>query len=375
MTVKRTRWALATSMMVVVALAAPTRAQEPVTFEVLTGAEVPGTRAWDFHMFPSALTAHPGDTLAFDWGSVMALPVGETEIPAGMTSFWAADPDDNGYKIEGRLFFPTEAGSDCGLSADDPCIFDGTSLLYPGDNDFSEGFYIQIAEGLDGSTFHVSNFLNTLTVTVDSGASRSPVSDPDMEQHLTDAAAEAEAVTAELNTVEYETMPSGHRVYSAHMGYDTDHLSFFEAFPQNLDIRKGDKIEWEFNGTFEPHTATSPLEKAKKWGHKAFGGRPVCDPDGDEGTSPDYPANLEDPLLCEEPASAELDLPNKFAKTQGDGKFPNRDGDYETSGIRGGPVGIPRDPYALKFVRRTHDERFVVVCSIHFNMKTRVAVE
>jgi plastocyanin len=327
-------------------------------------------------MFPSALTAHPGDTLHFDWGSVALLPVGSTEPPFG--GFFAADPDDNGYKVDGSLFFPTEAGSGCGLRAGNPCVYDGSALLYPGDQNFKNGFYVRIAESLDEAEFVVSNMFHTLTVTVDSAAQQSPVEDPNLDSHLAESAEEAEALLEMLNDVQYETSSDGKRLYTAYMGYDTDHISFFEAFPQDLRIRKGDKVEWNFaQNVVEPHTATAPPAKAKKWANAAFNSAPVCDPDGDEGTAPDQPADFENPMLCDEPAQAELDLPNKFAKEQGDGKVPtggDRDADYDTSGLRGGPEGIPDDPYALKFIRKSRDLPFTVMCAIHWNMKTKVTV-
>ncbi|HYO61181.1 MAG TPA: hypothetical protein VEU29_04730 [Actinomycetota bacterium] len=374
---KRARFlALLVSVVTVGALATPAGAQTPVTFEVLTGAPVPGTQAFDFHMFPSELTAHPGDTLHFDWGSVGLLPVGETELP--FTGFFAADPDDNGFKVNGALFFPTPAGTDCGLTAGNPCIYDGSSLLYPGDQNFKNGFYVRIAPELDKASFVVSNMFHTLTVTVDSAAQQSPANDPNLEAHLAESAEEAEALLEMLNDVQYETTPNGKRVYTAYMGYDTDHISFFEAFPQNLRIGKGDKVEWHFaQNVVEPHTASTPPKKAKKFANAAFESAPVCDPDGDEGPGPDQPADFQSPTLCEDPSMAELDLPNKFAKEQGDGKVPtrgNRDRDYDTSGLRGGPEGIPDDPYALKFTRKSGDTPFAVMCAIHWNMKTKVTV-
>jgi plastocyanin len=367
---------LLTSVVAVAALASPVRAQTARTYEVLTGAPVPGTEAFDFHMFPSELTAHPGDTLHFDWGSVVALPVGETSLP--FAGFFAPDPDDNGFKIDGSLFFPTEAGTDCGLKAADPCVYDGTALLYPGDQNFKNGFYVQIAESLDNSEFVVSNMFHTLTVTVDSTAQQSPVEDPALDSHLAESSEEAEALLEMLNDVHFETTPDGKRIYTAYMGYDTDHISFFEAFPQDLRIRKGDKVEWNFaQNVVEPHTATTPPANAKKWGNAAFEGAPVCDPDGDEGAGPDQPADFQNPTLCDDPSMAELDLPNKFAKEQGDGMVPtggDRDHDYDTSGLRGGPEGIPDDPFALKFVRKSRDVPFTVMCAIHWNMRTKVTV-
>ena len=374
---KRARFlVLLTSVIAVAAVATPVQAQTARTYEVLTGAPVPGTEAFDFHMFPSELTAHPGDTLHFDWGGVVLLPVGETSLP--FAGFFAPDPDDNGFKIDGSLFFPTEAGTDCGLKAADPCVYDGTSLLYPGDQNFKNGFYVQIAESLDNAEFVVSNIFHTLTVKVDSTAQQSPVEDPDLDSHLAQSSEEAEALLEMLNDVQFETTPTGKRIYTAYMGYDTDHISFFEAFPQDLRIRKGDKVEWNFaQNVIEPHTATTPPANAKKWGNAAFEGAPVCDPDGDEGAGPDQPADFQNPMLCDDPSMAELDLPNKFAKEQGDGKVPtggNRDRDYDTSGLRGGPEGIPDDPYALKFVRKSRDVPFTVMCAIHWNMRTKVTV-
>lgn len=376
MTKKARLLALLTSVIAVGALATPVRAQTPRTYEILTGAPIPGTDAFDFHMFPSELTAHPGDVLHFDWGSVALLPVGETTSPFG--GFFAPDPDDGGFKIDGRLFFPTPAGSDCGLTAADPCIYDGTAVLYPGEQNFENGFYVKIADTLDKDKFVVSNMFHTLTVHVNSKAEQSPVDDPALDSHLAQSKEEAEALLEMLNDVQYETTPEGKRIYTAYMGYDTDHISFFEAFPQNLRIRKGDKVEWNFaQNVVEPHTATTPPKKAKKWAIAAFESMPVCDPDGDEGAGPDQRADFENPRLCDEPAVAEVDLPNKFAKEQGDGKVPtggNRDRDYDTSGLRGGPEGIPDDPYALKFVRKSRDLPFTVMCAIHWNMKTKVTV-
>lgn len=374
---KRARFlVLLTSVVTVGAMATPVGAQTPMTYEVLTGAPVPGTHAFDFHMFPSALTAHPGDTLHFDWGGVVLLPVGDTEMPFG--GFFAPDPDDNGFKVDGSLFFPTAAGTGCGLRAGNPCVYDGTSMLYPGDQNFKNGFYVKIADSLDGAEFVVSNLFHTLTVTVDSTAQQSPANDPNLDSHLAQSAEEAEALLEMLNDVQFETTDDGKRIYTAYMGYDTEHISFFEAFPQDLRIRKGDTVEWNFaQNVVEPHTATTPPKKAKKWADAAFQSAPVCDPDGDEGPGPDQPADFENPMLCEDPSMAELDLPNKFAKQQGDGKVPtggDRDGDYDTSGLRGGPEGIPDEAFGLTFTRKSRDLPFTVMCAIHWNMKTKVSV-
>lgn len=377
MTTKKARFlVLLTAAVAVAALATPVQAQTSRRYEILTGAPVPGTDAFDFHMFPSELTAHPGDTLHFDWGSVVLLPVGEITSPYG--GFFAADPDDNGFKVDGSLFFPTPAGTDCGLTAANPCVYDGSALLYPGDQNFKNGFFVQIAESLNNAEFVVSNMFHTLTVTVDSAAQQSPVDDPSMESHLAQSAEEAEALLEMLNDVQFETTDSGRRIYTAYMGYDTDHISFFEAFPQDLRVRKGDSVEWNFaQNVVEPHTASTPPTKAKKWANAAFESPPVCDPDGDEGPGPDQRADFDNPMLCEDPSMAELDLPNKFAKEQGDGRVPtggDRDRDYDTSGLRGGPEGIPDDAYALRFVGKSHDVPFTVMCSIHWNMKTKVTV-
>lgn len=377
MKTKRSRLLAAlTSLTVLGAVATPATAQTAVTYEVLTGAPVPGTHAFDFHMFPSELTAHPGDTLHFDWGGVVLLPVGQTESP--FAGFFAPDPDDGGFKVDGSVFFPTEAGAGCGLRAANPCVYDGSALLYPGDRNFKNGFYVRIADSFDDAQFVVSNMFHTLTVTVDSEATQSPVHDPNLDEHLAASAEEAESLLEMLNDVQFETTPTGKRIYTAYMGYDTDHITFFEAFPKDLRIRKGDEVEWNFaQNVVEPHTATTPPPKAKRWAEAAFQSAPVCDPDGDEGPGPDQPADFENPMLCEDPSMAELDLPNKFAKEQGDGKVPtdgNREGDYDTSGLRGGPEGIPDDPFALRFTRKSGDTPYTVMCAIHWNMKTKVAV-
>ncbi|HYP23552.1 MAG TPA: hypothetical protein VEV43_08260 [Actinomycetota bacterium] len=368
--------ALLTGAVLVGAMATPATAQTPVTFEILTGAPVPGTQAFDFHMFPSELTVHPGDTLHFDWGGVALLPVGTTDSPFG--GFFAADPDDDGFKLDGRMFFPTPAGTNCGLRAKKPCTYDGSALLYPGEQNFKNGFYVKIADSLDDATFTVTNTFHTLTVTVSSAAQQSPTSDPNLDSHLAQSAQEAEDLLEMLNEVHYETTEDGKRIYTAYMGYDTEHITFFEAFPQNLRIRKGDQIQWIFaQNVVEPHTATTPPAKAKRWANVAFNSPPVCDPDGDEGPGPDQPADFENPTFCDDPSMAELDLPNKFAKEQGDGKVPtggDRDKDYDTSGLRGGPEGIPDDPYALRFTRKSGDTPFTVMCAIHWNMKTKVTV-
>lgn len=372
--------ALVTSVVAVGALATPANAQTPMTYEVWTGAAIPGdTGAFDFHMFPDTLTAHPGDILKFDSPSFGILATGETELP--FSGFFAPDPDENGLKIPGGIIFPTENGVGCGTSADNPCIYDGTFMLVDSEQDFPDGVFVQIAESLDGSTFVASNLWHELTVTVDSAATQSPAQDPDMEAHLAQSAQDAEEIFDMLNTVEFETTPAGTRVYKAHMGYDTDHISFFDAFPKNLRIRKGDKVEWQFQSVVEPHTATTPPTKAKKLGNSAFNKifsfqTAGCDLDGDEGTNPDTAPDLEQPPFCSE-GELELDVPSKFANERGDGKFPTagqRQTDLEHSGVRGGAPGIPRDPWDLKFIRKSGDTPFTVMCAIHFFMKTKVTV-
>ena len=374
--------ALVTSVVAVGALATPANAQTPMTYEIWTAAEIPGgTGAFDFHMFPSELTAHPGDTLMFDSSSFGILATGETELP--FAGFMEPDPDDNGIKVPGGILFPSESGVDCGTSAADPCIYDGTFLLVDGEQDYPDGVFVQIADSLDGSTFMASNLWHTLTVTVDSAAQQSPAQDPDMEAHLAEAAEIAEANFETLNTPHFETTPTGKRIYQAYMGYDVNgHISFFDAFPQNLKIRKGDKVEWHFDSVIEPHTASTPPQKAKKAGNNAFNKlfsfqTAGCDVDGDEGTSPDVAPDLEQPPFCSE-GELELDVPGKFVNSKGDGKYPTdgkRDTDFEHSGVLGGAPGMPTDPYTLKFVRKSGGTPFTVMCAIHFFMKTKVTVK
>lgn len=347
----------------------------PQTYKIKNGKGFfrQGVPGFDYRFFPQTLTAHPGDVLNFSSG-VVVLPEGQTTLPPDLDSFIADDPDDNGLKFNTNLFFAQLPSEGCG-TAEAPCVYDGSTLLYPGE---AEGrFYVQIAPSVDDVTIYVSNFFTTMQVTVDHDATQSPEVPADRADQLAQSYEEAAALYRQLLTTHQSHMEGTTKVWDAYAGYQNDKWHFFDFFPAKVRIAKGESVQWHFDNLTEPHTVSMPRQRAMKVAIRqftAFGEPPLCDPDGDEGTAPDQEGSPEPPF-CPEGSEPEIDLNNRFAFTRGDGIFPNELRDFESSGLRGATRPLEPEPFTVKFVKRSKERPYKYICLLHPDMVGKVAVE
>jgi len=86
-------------------------------------------------------------------------------------------------------------------------------------------------------------------------------------------------------------------VVQAYAGYDGPHCALDFFYPSKIVLRKGQRVQWHFDKlAFEDHTVTFPGKKALRIAINS--GVPVCDPDGDAGTIPDQPADIDATTLA-----------------------------------------------------------------------------
>lgn len=161
----------------------------------------------------------------------------------------------------------------------------------------------------------------------------------------------------------------------AYAGYDGPHFALDFFYPPRIELKKGQRVQWHFDQlAFEDHTATFPATKALRIANNSF--VPVCDPDGDAGTMPDQPADMNATTLdtvCPGGASQiELDIAPRFLPPAGDGVVTSTH-DFESSGVEGANVGNAA-PFTLRFAAKTENEPYTWRCMIHPFMRGKVIV-
>jgi hypothetical protein len=125
----------------------------------------------------------------------------------------------------------------------------------------------------------------------------------------------------------------------------------------------------------EIHNLVFPYRQAQEITLNSF--QSVCDPDGDEGAGPDFPAPSSLPPKCPIPEQGEVDLDPPEARERGNGVFK---GDVEASGIRGSDDAAGRDPFHeapwdVRFAKASK-KGFRCFCTIHGEgMSRRVVVK
>ncbi len=368
-----------------------TGAGAATTFDVGVGGFLRNAPAESMRFLPGSIDVHQGDTLHFTsqgFHTATLLPVGAGVVDwmdanatigtAGSYSLVQPDPDTgpNAYKFGNTAITPTQG---CGGANQPACSYDGTAVVNSGAPFFTNGIDLSTTINASvGSSFWVVCLIHgpNMRMKVNVVASSSPASDPaaldKANKHaLAQDEDSAAALTAKYSQKQtWHAAPNGHRVWDAWAGVDNRHVAVYGMFPQTLKISKGDTVQWHFDSlTFEDHTVTFPLDKAKKIANN----NPItCDPDG-AGPGPDNPPDLMEPPFCGNPAQLEIHFDNRFITPAGDGNLSGG-GEFQNSGVRGAFTSIGDANYDLKFGATSSAQGFKYLCMIHPFMRGRVVV-
>ena len=384
--------------------AAPAQAQAEAqaTFDVEIGHLTKGAPAESMAFYPSSLRVHSGDVIRYtnEWGSipetgvhgVLALPAGAEPLEweaenarnfDGEWSFFHTDPDDDpgdspsALKGNWKALLPTDLT--CG-TADNPCIT-GTSALSraPMNSGVSNPLDFSLKIEADPGTriWMLCPIHPAMKMKVDVVANDEPVTTP--EEIADRNAAKLRKDTEEAKRLD-KTFSSkrasvlrkdGTRLWDAWPGIERGTLSLFRMYPQRLSVSKGDAVRWHFEKMrTEIHSVSFPLSDALDVNNAPWITL-VCDPDGDQGSSPDI-----DPQggPCPSPPSEvwEFDIHPRFYFPHGDGRM--RGDDYESSGMRGAIAGVPHKPFTMRFPQSSGLTVFDYACQLHPTMRGSVKV-
>jgi plastocyanin len=404
---KRSKFAALTAAALVSSLLFPAStatANHAATLEVTVGAFHRGVPAESERFFPEEMTVHRGDTLEFvgEFHTATMLPasVGDTEADLDA---WIADnageigdpwhfitnnPDysPGPFKINGFT-----ANPDCGMP-NDRCSYTGGSVLDSGVlfnySDFStnpptiNGFNVTV-DANPGDSFwvfcrvHGAEMHLKVTVVADNAASTTQQQIDDYKETTlaADRAAAMDLHRDLLTRRESTRRPNGTRVWQAWAGFDTEDFSLFAMYPRQLNVRRGDRVNWNFDQLHhETHTVTQPRQRALR----VLNNEPIfCDPNGDDTSGGETPADFSQgfPPSCPQGSELEFIITETFLLPQGDGTV-RRHRDFENSGVRG-QLGDPPAPgfapYTLKFAKRSR-KAYKYTCLIHPFMRGRVRV-
>jgi plastocyanin len=367
-----------------------TSAQAQTTYRIRVGKFFGSAPAESMRFFPQRIRVHEGDILRFTsrgFHTATLLPIGQVpeqwvqdyaRAPRGPWAFANRDPDDRAFKANNAALLPTRF--DCG-DAGNPCEFDGSGS--PTGGVLNSGlpingpmnFHVEV-DAEPGETFWVLCLVHQrMTMRVQVVPDAVPASDPGaleerrLEKVASDRSA-AESLHARLSKRRSFHFEGGTKVYDAWAGFDTKHISLLAMYPQVLNVRKGEKVQWHFDTLFfEDHTVSFPKKKAARVASNSF--VPGCDPDGDAGPGPDTPPNDPD-TICSNPSQVEFDIQRRFVMPRGDGVVSNHHS-YDSSGIVGGNFSFGEDQYTLRFSNPSR-RAYKYLCLIHPFMQGRVNV-
>ncbi len=382
------------------ALAVPASAAAS-TYEVQVGAPLftmpaaKGAPADGMRFYAPPLAVHQGDVVTFNFAgfhTATLLPANTNadtwvaDNAAGLGkpySFVTPDPDEgaNGLKFNNKAAFPSPL--DCG-AATDPCPYDGSQVVNsgivdPNDLNASEFAFSVRIDASVGSTIpalcliHLGMRFQISVV----GSSETATAQAEIDGFRDQKVNHDARAASKLHRSLLEQTSGAHGgVVQAYAGYDGPHFALDHMYPSKIELRKGQRVRWRFDQlAFEDHTVTFPQKKGLKIAGNTF--LPVCDPDGDTGTMPDEPANLDATTLDEVcpggPSQIELDVDPKFASPAGDGVVSSTR-DFESSGVEGANVGAT-DPFTLRFNTKTDKAPYTFLCMIHPFMKGKVVVK
>lgn len=357
---------------------------DPQTFQHCIGAE-------GQHFF-APRTVHKGDILHFVGGgfdTASLLPANEdlegwiaanATFPGQPYALASSDPDEGalGLKFTNAVFFPSSFS--CGV-AQQPCDYDGNSVVNSGvPQGDSMDFYVQVNAN-PGDYFYIDNLIvprmhqrvqvvpeSTATPTqaeIDAGAAAQDAQDQD----------EGAALVAKLKRQTSHQGSSG-KVVDSYVGYDTHDLAIMGIFPSKLNLDKGQTVRYHFaQDEYFAHTMTFPL--AQGLDISSHLGELVCDPDGDNGPGPDTEAQPAPPFCAGGFDQVELDIPEHFVTTEGNGILTSAT-DFESSGFRGGSVpklGPTIGGNGSWDLRFTKKGVFRGLCLVHPEMRQKVTVD
>jgi plastocyanin len=388
--------AILTAMVIV---APPAGAGVATTYQVQVGAplfaEPParGAPADGMRFYTPDLTVHQGDTVRFDLAGFHTA----TLLPANTdTDAWVAanagdfgkpfsligpDPDEalGSAKFNNAALLPVPL--DCGRPAD-PCIYDGSTVVNSGviNPDNLNAQSVSFSATIDADPGDVVSFLclvhinmrGSLTV---AGDTEPASTQAEIDQYRDRRVARDARAASRLHRELLAEGQDGGRIVDAFAGVDGPGFSLLEFYPRTLDLSEGQRVRWHFDElVFEDHTVTFPLKKGLRIANRSF--VPVCDTDGDAGSTPDEDADLTATtaagLCAGGVAELEFDIDRRFGLPAGDGVVTSRR-DFESSGIAGANV-TDAGTYVLRFNAESGNRPFTFLCLIHPFMQGEVFV-
>lgn len=387
------RFALLAALTVLAALVPASPAGAQTVYQVEVGQDyfdsygIPG---FSSRFYPGSISLHKGDTIHFfGFG-------GPTLFPEGMTSaeayerfaFESTDPYSNpvpdpdegpdAWKFDLAKFAPTLTG--CG-SAENPCTWDGSDPDAVGIPEESPEMYVTITanqgEVIYANLFGMSHDSEFRIEIVGQNEASSTQADLDSRaaQLKQDDLDKAAALFGR-----YQSRQSSHRgrngarITDVWVGVENGPVALLGMFPRRVSVKRGSSVQFHFDYEgMETHNAVFPKSTAKQISRNTF--VPVCDPDGDSGSSPDTeptfdPNDPEAPPTCPEGSTLEFDLDPREANMVGNGVLTSGN-DLEGSGARSGQFLQHRDeflnesPWKLKFDKESPNGGWKFMCTIH----------
>ncbi|MDP9067506.1 MAG: hypothetical protein M3N53_04025 [Actinomycetota bacterium] len=369
------------------------KAAETFTIEVGQGFFEEGLPGFSARMYPGHIKVHSGDTIVFNNNGAALFAestypqewFGDNFTQFGDPFFFLLrDPDDGerALKFNEASFATAECGA-----ADNPCVWTGKEDEFFLPTAGEDGLVHVRVEAAQGETLWAASSPGT-----DIGGNlRVDVVGP---QETASTQEELDARAAELKAKDREdafalhsrmnskrtshVTASGQKVYDVFVGATGGPISIFAMYPKRIRVPLGARVQYHFMEEVEPHTATFGGPKARDLARNGF--VPVCDPDGDEGTSPDLPASFsETEPPCADMSQFEVDVDERIVYETGNRRVTgNRD--LENSGLKV-PVfpdeqTFDANPWTVKMADRSSDKGFFYFCLVHGpSMGGRVVVK
>jgi plastocyanin len=332
---------------------------------------------------PRPIKVHQGEVITFKfqgWHTATLLPVGagaESWLDAnargtGPYSLAIPDPDEGANAFKDNLPKVNTATSEtCGRAGQTPCSYDGISVLSSGAPiDLPSTFSASIDAAPGSSFWVVSLFNHNMRIKVNvvengtAATSQSAINNAKQAQIAQDQAW-AVATHEEFSTKRsFSRTPSGDKIWNAWAGIDSPTASLLDFYPKRLKINKGDKVKWHWDKlNFQDHTTSLPVPAIFGIQFDEY----ACDPDGDDGTSPDTPPQGPFGDECPPGSELETDISSQFWAGTGDRTFRSMS-DIEHSGIRGAqareisPPAAGGNTWTVKFVKVTEEDPIKFFC-------------
>lgn len=380
--------ALVVATVVAGLLAVPGTVQAQQTLNIQTGLPFEnGAPGEGNRFYAPELNVHSGDTLSFantGFHTATLLPTSVADVDQWRQdnqvgfdkpfSLFLTDPDDTALdpgasaqkparKFNNAVAFPNPPT--CGAEGQPPCDYAGDTLLNSG---LFGTWSATINSAPNTSAWALCLVHPTMEFKINVVPSGQPTStQAEIDSYLeTQGGADADAALDKHKKLSKKHVKKNGK-WQAWVGFDGEGYALIAMYPRRLEIKKGARVQFNFELLSEVHTATIPKDKAKKIFRGDF--LPACDPDGDAGPGPDTPPDTQEPPFCNDPLQLELDISSKTVSTYGDGKF--KGGDYENSGLKGPMVG-DTGSYTLKFTKKSDSKGYKYMCMIHGPFQTGI---